>query len=146
LADLEIVSVDRFKLCLFIDGLDEYEGDSEAVLGLFDRLSRSSHIKVCLSSRPWLVFEESLGHHPGLRLQDLTYNDIRTFVQDKLDANPKMLQLIKSNPLEGVEFSKAIVAKAKSFRYLTLRRTLHYSSRHWNWNLLYQPLLRLWKL
>jgi hypothetical protein len=112
LADLEVASADRFKLCLFIDGLDEYEGDSEAVVGIFDRLSRSSHIKVCLSSRPWLVFEELLGHHPGLRLQDLTYNDIRTFVQDKLDANPKMLELIKSNPLEGAEFSKTIVSKA----------------------------------
>ena len=112
LADLQNASAGRFKLCLFIDGLDEYEGDSEAVVGLFDRLSRSSHIKVCLSSRPWLVFEETLGYHPGLRLQDLTYNDIRTFVQDKLDANPKMLQLIRSNPLEAAQFSKTVVSKA----------------------------------
>ena len=110
--DLQIASAGRFKICLFIDGLDEYEGDSEALVGLFDKLSRSTDIKICLSSRPWLVFEETLGHHPGLRLQDLTYNDIRAFVQDKLDANPKMLQLIKSNPLEAAQFSNTVVSKA----------------------------------
>ena len=72
----------------------------------------SRYVKVCLSIRPWLVFEEAFGQSHGLRLENLTYGDIREFVQDKLDANPRMLQLIHSDPERAVTFSTTIVSKA----------------------------------
>jgi hypothetical protein len=42
------------KLCFFIDGLDEYEGDKEEMAEFFKTISSSSmpHVKICVSSRP----------------------------------------------------------------------------------------------
>lgn len=74
-------ATDWLKMCFFIDGLDECEedsegGDHESMCELLNTISASPFIKICLSSRPWLVFEEALKHCSGLRLQDLTYGDI----------------------------------------------------------------------
>lgn len=112
LVDLEIASTDQFKLCLFIDGLDEYEGDPEAIIEIFHKLSMSPYIKVCSPSRPRPAFEEAFGHRPGLRLQNLTCDDIQNYIRDKLDANEKMLQLVKSDPVQAATFSRTIVSKA----------------------------------
>ncbi|KIN07657.1 hypothetical protein OIDMADRAFT_109094, partial [Oidiodendron maius Zn] len=112
ITDLEIASADKFKLCLFIDGLDEFDGDPENITEVFQRLSTSAHIKVCLSSRPWLIFEEAFNHGPNLRLENLTWGDIQDYVRDKLDANPKMQQLVKMDPSQSLTFSRTIVSKA----------------------------------
>lgn len=64
-----------FRLCLFVNGLDEYEGDHEEIASLFHTItsSRLSSVKVCVSSRPLLGFHDAFGGEAGLRLQDLTY-------------------------------------------------------------------------
>lgn len=76
------------KICLFIDGLDEFDGDHETIISFFRDLGRGKHsgsIKMCLSSRPWAVFEEAFGHSvPHLRLQDLTYDDMHRYTRDRL--------------------------------------------------------------
>jgi hypothetical protein len=64
------------KICLFIDGLDEYEGNHGDLADIFLNLSASPNIKICVSSRPLLIFEDAFGNAPGLRLQDLTSPDI----------------------------------------------------------------------
>jgi hypothetical protein len=112
ITDLEIASADKFKLCLFIDGLDEFDGDPENIIEVFRRLSTSAHIKLCLSSRPWLIFEEAFNHGPNLRLENLTWGDIQDYVRDKLDTNPKMQQLVTTDPLQALTFSRTIVSKA----------------------------------
>ena len=89
----ELASAD-LKICFFVDGLDEYDGDPEVLINLFTTISKSPHIKACLSSRPLLIFQEAFMGRPGLRLQDLTQNDIRLYVFDKLQTNSKM-QLLK---------------------------------------------------
>lgn len=67
---------DGLRICLFIDGLDEYEGDSDGtyvdIVALFSEIATSPNIKICLSSRPWLAFEDSFLLGPTLRLEDLT--------------------------------------------------------------------------
>jgi hypothetical protein len=79
------------KVCFFIDGLDEYDGDCEEVTQLFKDISaRSSNIKICVSSRPWVVFDEAFTRLPTLRLQDLTFDDIQAYVIDKLQGHEKM--------------------------------------------------------
>ncbi|KAM0794759.1 hypothetical protein BDR22DRAFT_814707, partial [Usnea florida] len=77
----------RCRFCCFIDGLDEYYGDHREVIDLIQRFTRSEDIKFCLSSRPWNVFELAFGNGicPQLRLEDLTKEDIRRFVRDKLE-------------------------------------------------------------
>jgi hypothetical protein len=60
------------KWCLFIDGLDEFEGNYLDLFELIQECGQSSHTKFCLSSRPLLVFSQVFSHLPSLRLQDLT--------------------------------------------------------------------------
>lgn len=40
------------KMCLFIDGLDEFDGDPMELVELIQRV-KSPNIKICISSRPW---------------------------------------------------------------------------------------------
>ena len=75
------------RFCCFIDGLDEYYGDHRELINLIQNLTGSEDIKFCLSSRPWNVFELAFGNgiYPQLRLEDLTKEDIRRYVRDKLE-------------------------------------------------------------
>lgn len=106
------LATDRFKLCLFIDGLDKYDGDCEAIADLLKDVASSPHVKVCVSSRPWLVFEEAFENGVGLRLQDLTYANIRNCVRGPLEANKKMEQLAVSNPEHATALVSEIVTNA----------------------------------
>jgi hypothetical protein len=50
------------KICFFIDGLDEFEGDDTArteIIDLLEEISNSLNINVCLLSRPWLIFKDA---------------------------------------------------------------------------------------
>ena len=83
------------RFCFFIDGLDEYDGDHSEVVDLVQGFARSRDIKVCLSSRPWNVFTRAfgLGSHPKFHLEDLTQQDIKSYVQDTLGDNKLFCQL-----------------------------------------------------
>ena len=79
----------NMRLCLLIDGLDEYTGNPEEVVALVEELVASSvgqrvRIKACVSSRPYTAFEHGLRKHLQLKLQDLTKGDITRYVEDKL--------------------------------------------------------------
>jgi hypothetical protein len=77
------------KFCFFIDGLDEYDGDHHEIVKLLDLFTSSPNIKICLSSRPWNVFEDAYGLHSPwkLHLQDLTRGDIKIYVESELRAH-----------------------------------------------------------
>lgn len=71
------LSGEELKLCFFIDGLDEYEGDPEDITQYFKDLAFCSvHTKFCVSSRPCQVFQDIYQGTPSLKLQDLTNDDI----------------------------------------------------------------------
>lgn len=91
------------RICLFIDGLDEFEGDEaarEEIVDIFKGIAEYEHIKVCLSSRPWLVFEDAFRDRPSLLLQHLTSNDITRYVQGKLEEQSNFRK-IKQKDEEG---------------------------------------------
>lgn len=48
----KLLNPKELLLCLFIDGLDEYEGFHEDIVRLFQNAVESSHVEICLSSRP----------------------------------------------------------------------------------------------
>ena len=79
------------KICLFIDGLDEYEGDHLDFCQAIQDLSNSSHIKLCISSRPWNIFEDSFGKDVASKIymQDLIQGDIRSYAAHRLKGHPK---------------------------------------------------------
>ena len=74
------------KFCLFIDGLDEYDGDHADVCEFLSSLASCLHVKVCVSSRPWNVFQNFYGaiEVPKMYLHDLTRNDIRAYSESRL--------------------------------------------------------------
>ncbi|KAN0102071.1 hypothetical protein V8E51_012581 [Hyaloscypha variabilis] len=79
------------KMCFFIDGLYEFDSDHTELCKVLCDMARSPHIKMCLSSRPWAVFEDSFGADSSKRLDihELTRNDIRGFVSDQLQTHSK---------------------------------------------------------
>lgn len=103
---------DDFKLYFFIDGLDESKEEPEELVCLIKEAARSPFVKILVSSRPWLVFEETLGLGSSLRLQDLTYADIQLYVRERLQRDPKMERLETSNPNGARSLVRNIVTKA----------------------------------
>lgn len=86
----------KMKVCIFLDGLDEYEGDYELIAEFFHEITTSSpNIKICVSSRPLLVFEDIFSGLPSLRLQDLTFQDIKFYVSDNLSKHRRIRQLLE---------------------------------------------------
>jgi hypothetical protein len=109
-----------YCFCFFIDGLDEYAGDHRQMAKLLRVWAKSPHIKICVSSRPWTVFEDAFSAEQKLHLQDLTQPDIEKYVQDQLGSNRILLQM----PIDMKEFEdlvSKIVAKAEGlFLWVTL--------------------------
>lgn len=85
--------------CFFVDGLDEYEGNSQEVIKVLDQLASSPNIKMCIASRPWNVFEDAYGRNRAGRiyLQDLTQRDIRIYTTRMLQEHPKWTLFSRQN-------------------------------------------------
>ena len=81
---------------------------------LFKELTDSTHIKVCLSSRPWVVFEDIFNNCPNLKLQNLTHRDIEQYVRDKFNRNSAFLKLTSKEPVAAPALLEEIVKKADS--------------------------------
>lgn len=77
---------DKTRFCLFLDGLDELEGDYDALIDLIFDLQASQQIKCCVSSRPEIELWHRLANCQTLRLQDLNEADIRKFVDNNLQS------------------------------------------------------------
>ncbi|KAJ4003601.1 hypothetical protein NW766_012050 [Fusarium irregulare] len=93
------------RFCFFIDGLDEYTAGAHRYTGTFEELfsplrvlASSDSIKICVSSRPWGVFDREFSHVKfKLQLEDLTRGDIRNFVEENLEADPKFQELSQAD-------------------------------------------------
>ena len=102
LTRLKAVPLDSARLCIFIDGLDEYEGEMLDLLRLTKDLTTSGSIKVCVSCRPWNVFEKFFEDNGGKRisLQDLNKPDIKRFAYERLTEEIDNC----SNPMDNTEY------------------------------------------
>ena len=87
------------KFCLFVDGLDEYDGDHSDICEFLCSLATSSNIKVCVSSRPWNVFRNFYGSSeiPKICLHDLTRNDIRAYSESRLQGHRRWTAVLRSS-------------------------------------------------
>ncbi|KAI1651102.1 uncharacterized protein F4817DRAFT_311930 [Daldinia loculata] len=74
-----------YTSCLFIDGLDEIQDDERVqVIELVELFKSIPNVKTCVTSRPERLFVQNLGQHPYLRVQDLTEQAIRLYVENAL--------------------------------------------------------------
>ncbi|KAE9374183.1 hypothetical protein N431DRAFT_481460 [Stipitochalara longipes BDJ] len=120
----DLLTRDLGKVILFIDGLDEYHGDhgnhlsSESpeyyreIVDLIKSLS-SPDVKICFSGRPLVIFHNHFDTRPKLRLQDLTYKDISTYVKDKLDNDDAMRVLRLDYDWDPSSLISSIVEQAE---------------------------------
>lgn len=72
----------------------------------------NSHVKVCVASRPWNVFQTALKQKPSLRLEDLTFDDIKSFVQFKFYVKAEFENLRQRYPSFADQLMENIVRKA----------------------------------
>jgi len=95
------------RLAIFIDGLDEYEGNLERLITFLKRLQDNSKvIKLCISSRPWNVFRDAFDAFPSLTMELLTRADIEKYVCTRIGGNRALQELraIDSTSVQNLEF------------------------------------------
>lgn len=100
----------RFKFCLFIDGLDEFEGEPETIVEAVQTLSKSPNIKLCVSSRPWVPFAKAFDHKgKTLVVQNFTEKDMIAYAAQELYKDQRFSNLARS----GEEFKTLPTTIAK---------------------------------
>ncbi|KAL8709983.1 MAG: hypothetical protein Q9225_007375 [Loekoesia sp. 1 TL-2023] len=115
----EFLAKSRKNVLLLVDGLDEYQGTSYDVLvDLLKHFARSPKVKLCLSSRPLLMFEDAFADTDKIRLQDLTKRDIEIYITRVLGANVRFRALAAET---AQRFMNEIIFKASGvFLWVTL--------------------------
>lgn len=80
----ELLTQSDRRLCFFIDGLDEYNGNTLDVIELIRVLKALNHVKICVSSRQWNEFEQAYGKSGATKLymQDFNDEDISSYITD----------------------------------------------------------------
>jgi len=107
------------RICLFIDGLDEFEaepGDNaepEDIAKLFKDIITSKNVKALVSSRPWPIFSSTYHGCPFLRLEDLNRPDIIKYVNGKFEQNTAYKRLVIREPSSAPNLIKEIIAKSQ---------------------------------
>ncbi|KAE8447855.1 hypothetical protein EG329_010084 [Mollisiaceae sp. DMI_Dod_QoI] len=87
------------KFCFFVDGLDEYDGEHVEIIKTLKNFASSSSIKLCVSSRPWNVFEKAFGgsNPQKMLLQDFTREDIKRYVENTLEEDDRFVKLMEQD-------------------------------------------------
>lgn len=85
------------KIAIFVDGIDELDGDpSDLTDFIWDICSPS--VKVVASSRPINTSLQAFSSCPSLRLQDLTRRDIELYIQGNLATHNLMIPVLEHHP------------------------------------------------
>lgn len=95
---------ETFKVALFIDGLDEFDGRHlELLETMKDWMTKYPNgLKCCVSSRENTVFQEYFATCPRLRLHELTETDIRALIYGRLRSISDLADL-QSSDMENIE-------------------------------------------
>ncbi|KAF4442338.1 P-loop containing nucleoside triphosphate hydrolase [Fusarium austroafricanum] len=102
------------KFFIFIDGLDECNGDLMSLISFILGLCQpSSNVKMCVASRPWVQFENSFKKHPHIFLQDLTKRDIARYIVSSFNANEGFHELAEREPEYAKQLKEEVARKAQ---------------------------------
>jgi hypothetical protein len=104
------------KFCFFVDGIDEYSGDHSEMIRLLQDFSKMRNVKLCLSSRPWNIFEDAFGNASKTKfyLQELTRGDIKEYVRGELVRHPAWKSLAQPNNTQYKEIVAEVLERADS--------------------------------
>ena len=107
----ETVSADK-KIWMLIDGLDEFQGKHATIAAFLSKLQRLPNVKIMVSSRPLQVFVSRFEHAPKMYLQDLTTQDIETYIDDTIAHHPHMARISKVEPGVATKIVMLMIRKA----------------------------------
>ena len=104
----------KARFCFFIDGLDEYDGEPDHIISVLKSLRDWSDVKLCVSSRPYNEFRDAFGRPSDsqMALEDLTREDIKSYVQSTLEENPRF-KVLKARDDRTQDLVQVIVEKAQ---------------------------------
>ncbi|KAF2122640.1 hypothetical protein BDV96DRAFT_639215 [Lophiotrema nucula] len=100
------------RLFYIIDGLDEYDGNHTDLITFLNRISKLPNVKMCVSSRPWVVFEEAFQLSPSLHVHELTYPDIKRYVTSNFHENRGYKELELEEPDYAAQLVEQIAQKS----------------------------------
>lgn len=103
----------KAKFCIFIDGLDEYDGDYMDGIALLQRLAANCNVKIIVSSRPIPQCYEAFHRNPMLKLENLNRQDITIYVNKVMGGNEHMESLLMTHPDQAQCIMQSLVSKAE---------------------------------
>lgn len=119
-----LLKVLRKRFFFLIDGLDEFHNDESKICELVDFLksiARQDNVKLCVASRPRVIFEDSFRHNPSLKLENLTYADIKNYTCINLREHPGYNDLEVEEPKYAASLVEEICRKSAGvFLWVTL--------------------------
>lgn len=122
------------KLCFFVDGLDEFEGDPEGLIAIIQAISKSNSIKLCVASRPWPPFRKAFGYNSlRISVHEFTRDDINLYTQGNLGQSQEYQKLQATFPEQAKSLSKEISDAADGvflWVYLVIRDLLRGLTQH----------------
>lgn len=77
----ELIDKASYRICAFIDGMDEFEGYGADLVEMIHKLEDRAGFKLCLASRPYDIFINSFSKHASLSVQDYNDESIRLYTQ-----------------------------------------------------------------
>ncbi|KAJ4344731.1 uncharacterized protein N0V89_012475 [Didymosphaeria variabile] len=95
------------KFLLMIDGLDELDDDPTNALTVLISASNRENVKVCISSRPSVIYQATFKDWPSLELNKWTRKGIQDYVLYAFDQNDTMFN-IPAEKSDGTE-ERAII-------------------------------------
>lgn len=112
------------RFFFLIDGLDEFSNNNSDLVELADFLksiAQLDNVKICVSSRPWVVFEDAFKSTPSLKIEELTFKDIKSYVEDRFSQNPGYKNLTIDEPAYISVLAQNITDKSNGvFLWVTL--------------------------
>ena len=104
--------IEDSKFFFVIDGLDEFDGDHHELVSLMLDVAKRPNVKLCVASRPWVVFEDAFQSRPSLLLERLTHNDIHKYVISKFEENNSYARLKRREPENAAQLVQNVADKA----------------------------------
>ena len=82
-------SVVDVNICIFVDALDEHDGNHRELLSTLDRLTRLTgnnffRLRLCLAGRQENIFKDAFRDCPGFSIHDHTTGDIRRYTERRI--------------------------------------------------------------
>ena len=92
-------TITEVSICLFLDALDEYDGDPESVASFLRSVvavpsNSGTRIKVCFSSRLYNIFIDEFGNVPGFKIHEHTKEDIEQVIAGRMSMSQSIKDIL----------------------------------------------------